>query len=502
MTESETALSRFAHETQRWSKEHSISGGDEEPELPFPMYTVSWKVLRDMTEVRPFEELMYDDCLTVFKEQMGKAFFVSHQWLANNHPDPQGEQLKVLQEALSNIISGTSQVRIPLTLELLYGRVGTPKASDLKPRSLYIWYDYFSCPQGAGSKAVKQRQRAIDTIVTYVARCEYFVILCPELMHFDVGKMLGQESWAERGWCRTERLARELAAREDGFVILIESPMHQSLISNTRRHLDAPGKGFFTEETDRPRIAHVILQLVWRKLQYYLEQHDLPKYRFLLNTQEACCLANLGKAPLEGLVPDFRPTADPISDPQGCVVERFLHENGFCSITERDKAGWTPLCYATMSGSPFVVTSLLAQRANPNDKITKHKPDLLLPPKLGVLALAAHFRHGDVMQVLIEARADCMAVDGHYSVPLHWAASSDNVDGVKLLLDARASPEVANFPGLNLFKIACFCGSHKVVKHLLETYDSVDLKFSLHTVLTADGKSNECSQHSWMPKQT
>ena len=24
-------------------------------------------------------------------------------------------------------------------------------------------------------------------------RCEYFVILCPELMHFDVGHLLGQE---------------------------------------------------------------------------------------------------------------------------------------------------------------------------------------------------------------------------------------------------------------------------------------------------------------------
>ena len=28
------------------------------------------------------------------QEQMGKAFFVSHQWLANSHPDPRGEQLK------------------------------------------------------------------------------------------------------------------------------------------------------------------------------------------------------------------------------------------------------------------------------------------------------------------------------------------------------------------------------------------------------------------------
>jgi len=144
-----------------------------------------------------------------------------------------------------------------------------------------------------------------------------------------------------------------------------------------------------------------------------------------------------------------------------------------------------------MSGSPFLVTSLLAQRANPNDKITKHKPDLLLPPKLSVLALAAHFRRDDVMEVLIDARADCMAVDAHYSVPLHWACASDHVDGVKILCEARADPEAANFPGMNLFRIACFCGSHKVLKHLLEKPEKVDLKFSLHTALSSEGCSQE-----------
>ena len=36
---------------------------------------------------------------------------------------------------------------------------------------------------------------------------------------------------------------------------------------------------------------------------------------------------------------------------------------------ERDKAGWTPLCYAAVSGNPLLLVALLQQRANPNDSI-------------------------------------------------------------------------------------------------------------------------------------
>ena len=35
--------------------------------------------------------------------------FVSHQWLSHDHPDPHGEQFRVLQDALRNLRSGKSQ---------------------------------------------------------------------------------------------------------------------------------------------------------------------------------------------------------------------------------------------------------------------------------------------------------------------------------------------------------------------------------------------------------
>ena len=117
---------------------------------------------------------------------------------------------------------------------------------------LYLWYDYFCCPQGVDEPAVHSRHLAIDGIPSYVARCElpgwsghhfclilclfrgeeqitdvvrYFVVLCPVLLHSDHGVILEQTTWSLRGWCRMERLARELSERNDGHL----SAFHESI---------------------------------------------------------------------------------------------------------------------------------------------------------------------------------------------------------------------------------------------------------------------------------
>ena len=38
------------------------------------------------------------------------VIFVSHQWLSALHPDPQGQQVKVLQDALHGIIDGSLRI--------------------------------------------------------------------------------------------------------------------------------------------------------------------------------------------------------------------------------------------------------------------------------------------------------------------------------------------------------------------------------------------------------
>ena len=75
----------------------------EDPIMLFPMYTVLLPTVLDMAEIRPHEELKADGLLTLFREDMGKALFVSHQWVGSMHPDPEFKQFRVLQDALRNV---------------------------------------------------------------------------------------------------------------------------------------------------------------------------------------------------------------------------------------------------------------------------------------------------------------------------------------------------------------------------------------------------------------
>ncbi|CAE7214006.1 Ankrd28 [Symbiodinium microadriaticum] len=427
------------------SVEQMLHGHAEEvsPHEPLVMYTVSVASLLAMREIQMHEELLRAGALVPFEESLGSAMFVSHQWLSNDHPDPWA--LLTIHQVISSEFS-----------------------------------------KGASDLSRADRQRAIDNIVTYVSRCEYFVILCPELQHANQQQMLNHSSWAERGWCRTERVARELAVRDDGFVVIVESETQQHVMSSLHRHLDSPGAGLFTLETDRARVGRVLVQMVWKKLQCHLEQGDMHNFRYLLSTQDICCLSGLGFLPLEGLMPGFVSQADPFTYPEAFAVERFLHDTGFKAVSERDSAGWTPMCYAVLSGKQFLVEALLRQKADCNDRITRHKPKMLLPQNMPVLSLAAYFRRNGVLKLLLSARAKVNAVDGHQGVAIHWASVADNVEGLQTLCDAEADLSKLNLPGFDAFQTACFSGSLRVVQAMLQN-PSTSLRHGLHAALMADG---------------
>ena len=138
------------------------------------------------------------------------------------------------------------------------------------------------------------------------------------------------------------------------------------------------GEGCFTLEEDRDMVGSIVVQMVWNKLLYLLSQGDLHSYRFLLNrgsrqfvsfpalgngfkdleslfnqvsfskprNQQSVRFASLNTPPIDFTIPGFSTDVDPLSDPGTFLVDRFLHQNGFRSISHRDKAGWSPLCFA------------------------------------------------------------------------------------------------------------------------------------------------------------
>ncbi|CAE7726556.1 unnamed protein product, partial [Symbiodinium sp. CCMP2456] len=76
----------------------------------FPMYVLPLDTFMAMTEIRSHAVLLDEGVLVQFQESMGNAMFISHQWAGHEHPDPNFEQARVLQRALTNIFSGKSKI--------------------------------------------------------------------------------------------------------------------------------------------------------------------------------------------------------------------------------------------------------------------------------------------------------------------------------------------------------------------------------------------------------
>eukprot|EP00438_Fugacium_kawagutii_P009749 Skav220217 [mRNA] locus=scaffold1600:140995:142710:- [translate_table: standard] len=453
------------------------------------MFTTPLSSFLQMTELQKHEKLLDSGVLCEFEERMGRAMFVSHQWICRDHPDPSFQQLEVLQTSLKGLLAGRTVVSLPPAVELYVGRVRCPTASDFQAETLYLWYDYFSCPQGRSFDAARNRELAIACIPSYVARCFFFVILCPAVQHAD-GHMLSESTWAHRGWCRLERMARELA-RDDGFIITVQTASHPTLAWSVNDVSHAPGNGEFSFEEDRARVGQVILKMVWNKLQHLVACGDFHAYRFLLNLHHLHFEGVPGLDPILGLIPSFETDIDPVDHPCQFLIARFLHDNLFKQVTDRDSAGWSPLCFAVVKGDAALVKALLDSRADPNDHLLRKKKDL--PKGTPVLTLATIYHRNEVVNVLLAGRANVNARCVYRATALVAAASSDNSAGVRILCEAKADICMKVFPDTSPFRVACTMGSVKAMQEIMVTSPAVSLRFCLHCALLFFGDCDTVS---------
>ena len=126
------------------------------------------------------------------------------------HPDPDCRQLRFLQDALRYIISVNGMngtIPKDLVTEAFVPTAKGIAAKDFRNGEVFLWYDYFSCPQletyvssidrdfadpmdpmdqSTPSMSMQLNQttnsrlgRAVDSIPAYIARCAFFFVLCP-----------------------------------------------------------------------------------------------------------------------------------------------------------------------------------------------------------------------------------------------------------------------------------------------------------------------------------
>ncbi|CAE7242612.1 ANK2 [Symbiodinium necroappetens] len=427
----------------------------------FPMYTVAADVLLKMTRVEPHERLKDKGELVVFSDDLGQAAFVSHQWLAKDHPDPDFKQMRTLQNALKRILNSSGSLSLDFITEALVQTAKPLPMREFQVQTLYFWYDYFSCPQpecqGKASNQMEylHQAKAISSIPGYISECRFFLALCPVLECPLQGKVLTAATWSSRGWCRLERAARELSANSTW--VLIQSDASIEVVGTA---LSFPsgivGEGDFGVVQDRQKLAPVMRQILANKLHHCLRVGDLAGFRRHLNLQKVH-LRGLVIEPVTGLLPSCEA-------PGGDVVAEFLHQNGFRRVREADNAGWWPLHYAALAGNAELLKGLLEKRASVNRRASKDEPLLGFPPWVSALDLAVFYKHQEATRLLLAMRAQ---LQGGVSPAIIGAATSDNAEGIRLLCAAGARPLATSMIGSTVLQCAAGNGAAAALEELL-----------------------------------
>lgn len=462
------------------------------------MYTIQADLLLEMTAIQPHEELLADGKLTIFDKELGRAAFVSHQWIGQGHPDPEFKQMKVLQDTLRNLFSGASEVSVDLITEAVYFRSKGIPSKEWRGKRLFLWYDYFSCPQQ--DKRHLSLQKAIDSIPAYVSRCDFFMALCPVLGSPDSSEAFSDYTWGDRGWCRVEQLVRDLTVNQGSWIV-VKSAMHQEL-KVSQLTGSSPGEGRFTVDTDRARVAVVLRTILKKKLLFCLETGDFVHYRFLLN-QQSTFLRNLPVEAVQDLIPSDEDIQDlirenvtgaangqPKAAPKAAeILGNFLLQNGFKDAFASDSAGWSPLCYASMKGDAALISALLEVKCDPNEKTKKPRSEINMDKHSPVLSISAKFKNHEAMRLLISARAEINSNAVH--TPLGVACLANDAAGVRLLCQARADPHLKNPFGDHALNMAAAAGSIDAMEALFQQTSDFDLTFTLHTAVMLQGGSHQ-----------
>lgn len=226
----------------------SLALGAKGGEELYPMMVVPATVLGKLALMMPFQDLL-ERRLVRRRRPEAIVSFVSHQWLARQHPDPQGVQLRCLQAFLkraslnrvkeffsqrdwdifvrgSDWDSQFAEGRTSLQSHVArcFSRHRGDETDELLAAELartYVWIDYLSVPQDVPPDDDRQL-RAIYSIPYYVRHSAFFIVLCPNVRTAD-GELCNYEGWLQRGWCRFEQWSNILSPQRVVPIVLTET---------------------------------------------------------------------------------------------------------------------------------------------------------------------------------------------------------------------------------------------------------------------------------------
>ena len=141
------------------------------------------------------------------------VIFVSHEWLAWKHADPDGLQLGVLCRTLERLAGGELDTEMHLNHQIAYNQKRRTTKKQWKQMfaddKVYIWFDWLSMPQIKAAptslsaeqlaELQKSAKNAIRSIAAYIELCDFMVALAPGGFHKDRKCHTNLASYRSRG---------------------------------------------------------------------------------------------------------------------------------------------------------------------------------------------------------------------------------------------------------------------------------------------------------------
>jgi ankyrin repeat protein len=292
----------------------------------YAMHLISVRDLLKQTRFRPHQELLREGTLVTWKESMrGRTIFASHQWAAYAEPDPDGVQLRALQDTLTRLMDGKTDVENDWKMQLVSkekGLVSGAEWAEMVPE-MYVWIDYLSMAQpsagcmpwedgkvssalggteeeqktedhrhGSGD-AVQCLNDGVESLPGYVELSDLILVLVPPTEHKDrAGEACDFASWRGRGWCRLEFMAAVLSPSKNRVLIVREGDAPVEFIQTIDALQLPPGHGEFSccacdhdfghgpVPCDRVKILKVLRLLLDGKIAALFEEGDLFRARY------------------------------------------------------------------------------------------------------------------------------------------------------------------------------------------------------------------------------
>ena len=413
-----------------------------------PMWVIKVLSVLEMTGKCPAHQVLKAKELLLEWRQGMFTVFVSHQWLSRHHPDPSGQQLRVLQGLLRNFIAQKLSIERDIVSQFYgFGR----KAQLCNMQEAYLWLDYFCVPQHGQHVLEIDQLSYVQSIPSYVELCDVFLALVPPSIHHDTGLACDFHSWLKRGWCRTELWCKFLSTNSQ-IPVIIAKGADVAHFSTPQWYRHPVCAGEFSVEQDRTTCCVVIEKALSRYVAELGAAKKMTAYRFY----NALFQELTGLEEMVGV--SFTEKK----------IQGFMEEFCFSPGPQKHK-GLGPAACAVLRGEHELLRELVGCKAS-LETHAPGMPEVFNMPDFTPLHLAVWFKSHDlkVLETLLELKADPNSSTMNVAPPLGFCRT---VGAVDLLVSHGAGvnsqgKQIAQYCPLH--NAATFGAPYEVVERLLQ----------------------------------